>query len=278
MHANHQVVIRDFVDAFLYPTLRRSNYEQIPSPSESSRADKIRLYKHPTYVHSSNAREDWNPEFAILISSTTASSARSSQLYFGRSCLDFQIDKAKDSLVLSDMRCLDYTSKLEKPAENDLYRYLDPEGKPDKCIWQTVSVNYEGRYRKFIYCAIGHCINYILGLTITLLGPAVADVMEVLTGWQLLFCEDASAVILKEVRRSISTIIGRRIELGEALVMVWKAEAETEQGVQLLVRALSATAERWLWLSVSRKLDPFLSAYKRPRHPFMCNRSNYLSV
>lgn len=102
--------------------------------------------------------------------------------------------------------------------------------------------------------------------------------MEILTGWQLLFYKDASAVILKEVGRSISTILGRRIELGEALVMVWKAEAEIDQGVQLLVRALSATAERWLWLSVSRKLDPFLSAYKRPRHPFMCNGSNYLSV
>lgn len=162
MHANHQVVIRDFVDVFLYPTLRRSNYEQIPSPSESSRADKIRLYKHPTCVHSSNALLDGNPEFAILISSTTTTttgSARFSQLYFGRSCLDFQIDKAKDSLVLSDMRCLDYTSNLEKPAENDFYRILDPEGKPDMCIWQTVSVNYEGRYRKSIYCAIGHCIN-----------------------------------------------------------------------------------------------------------------------
>lgn len=159
MHANHQVVIRDFVDALLYPTLRRSNYELISSLSESSRADKIRLYKHPTCVHSSNALVDWNPEFAILISSTAAGSARSSRLYFGRSCLDFRIDKAKDSLVLSDMRCLDYTSNLEKPAENDLYRNLDPEGKPDMCIWQTLSVNYEGRHRKSIYCAIGHCIS-----------------------------------------------------------------------------------------------------------------------
>lgn len=115
-------------------------------------------------MQSSKVPVNWNPEFAILISSTAAGLARSSQLYFGRPCLDFQIDKEKCSLVLRSMRCLDYTSKLEKPAESDLFRISDPEGKPDVCIWQTLSFNYGGRHRDFIH-SLCHSSFYKLDIS-----------------------------------------------------------------------------------------------------------------
>lgn len=267
-HANHQIDIRCFEEVLLYPTLASSHYKHVESPNESSN-DEIRFYKHPTGGKISNVPEDWNPEFAILVLSTAADSARFSKLYFGRSCLDFWIDKAQDSLVLKGIRYVEYTSKLEKYSEKDLAKLLDPEGRPDVWKWHTLSsfnfpsINDEGRHRTVFHRAIGPRTNLTLGLTISLLGLAAEDVMQVLSGWRLLFCEVAPEVVLKVVKK-----LGGKTKLRGALVMVWKAEAETDKDVQLLIRTSSTSAEpdRGEWLSMSGESSALPSTYIRLRN------------
>lgn len=253
----------------------------MPTASEISGVGTIRLYKRLTDVKSSDTL-DWNPDFAILISYAAADSARYSQVYFGKSSLDFWIAKAENWLVLNGMRCLDYTSELEKSSKNDLSRRMDPEGRPDMCIWHPLptskfsSVNYKGTLRN-LRCALAMLysriiISLILELTISLVGLEAADVMEALTGWRLLFCERAPAVALKGVRK-----LGGKTNLGEALVMVWRAEAKTNKDVQLLVRAPSSGAKP-AWLSVSSESNIFPSACKRLPHSSICNGNNCLCL
>lgn len=85
----------------------------------------------------------------------------------------------------------------------------------------------------------------------------MAKVLEALSGWQLLFREDAPTVTLKGVQRFSSAK-----KINEALVMVWRRQAKTGVELQLLVRSLSTGAEKNSnpWLSVSREWN--LSHFK----------------
>lgn len=149
-YSNYHVVIQRVADVLLYPTLENSHYEQHGTATGNPTTSTLRVYKHPAGAVPSNLCADQHPEFAILISSNAADSTRSSKLYFGRPCLDFQQDKRHDLLILNDMRCLNYESSLKKPSEKDLLRHMDPEGGPD--MWDLMTedlkislVDYEGR-------------------------------------------------------------------------------------------------------------------------------------
>jgi len=74
--------------------------------------------------------------------------------------------------------------------------------------------------------------------------------MIALTGWQLLFSENASSVVLKGRGHFASQ---KKIE--GALVTVWERENERGKDVQLLVRASSTSGEpkSTTWLSASRE-------------------------
>ena len=87
-------------------------------------------------------------------------------------------------------------------------------------------------------------------LIVVISGLTVANLMEVLTGWRLLFSEDAPSVIL----RSGGRFLNQR-KMGQALVTVWEREAETGMYLQLLVRAPSTSGESrdTAWLSASCK-------------------------
>ena len=138
------------VDVLLHPTLEKSHYDQNETIIGSSRIDTLSVYNHRTGADASNLCADQHPKFAILISSSTADSSRSSKLFFDRPYLDFQLDEVNKRLILKNMRCLDYSSSFWKSSENDFLRHLDPEGRPDKWDWVTEDlelslVNYEGR-------------------------------------------------------------------------------------------------------------------------------------
>ncbi len=78
----------------------------------------------------------------------------------------------------------------------------------------------------------------------------MANLMTALTGWELLFSEDTSSVVLKG-RARFSSSHG----IKGALVTVWKREYECRRGIQLLVRASDASKEpqSTTWLSTSRE-------------------------
>ena len=78
--------------------------------------------------------------------------------------------------------------------------------------------------------------------------------MSSLTGWERLFNEDASSVVVNgRTRFSSHKIKG-------AHVMVWKRENESDGDIQLLVRAsdVSREPEGTTWLSTSREWYPRL--------------------
>ncbi len=78
-------------------------------------------------------------------------------------------------------------------------------------------------------------------------GPTVADLMEVLSGWRLLFNENSSYLSLK------SRVRNNKME--EALVTVWERKTGTGRDIQLLIRASSNGRELTdnTWLSASRE-------------------------
>lgn len=79
-------------------------------------------------------------------------------------------------------------------------------------------------------------------------GPTVANLMEVISGWQLPFNESSSYLSLKSGMRS------KKIE--EALVTLWKRNTGTgRRDLQLLIRASSSGREPSgnTWLSASRE-------------------------
>lgn len=80
----------------------------------------------------------------------------------------------------------------------------------------------------------------------------MANLMTALTGWELLFREDASSVVVKGRERfSLNRIIRG------ALVTVWKRENESGRDIQLLVRASDGKeSESTTWLSTSREWYP----------------------
>jgi len=80
-----------------------------------------------------------------------------------------------------------------------------------------------------------------------LIGLAVPDILEILTGWRLMFCEEAPIVSLN------SGNARRQRKMEKALVMVLARETAINEDVQLLVRASSGKADAWL--SASRKLN-----------------------
>ena len=83
-------------------------------------------------------------------------------------------------------------------------------------------------------------------------GLTLANLMSSLTGWERLFSEDASSVV---VNRRISSH-----KLKGAHVMVWKRGNESDRDIQLLVRASDASREpeSTTWLSTSREWYPCL--------------------
>ena len=118
----------------LYPTLENSHYEEHRIATGDSTISTLRVHKHHTGAESSNLSADQIPAFAILETSSADDSIRFSKLYFARPCLDFQQDKVNDRFILKNMLRLNYMSSLEKPAEKDFLRHLDPEGRPD--MWK----------------------------------------------------------------------------------------------------------------------------------------------
>lgn len=80
----------------------------------------------------------------------------------------------------------------------------------------------------------------------------MANLMEVLTGWRLLFSEDAPVVSLKSIRR-----LSTQKKMKEALVTVWEREAETGKILQLLVRTTSTSENprEPPWLSACRECN-----------------------
>lgn len=140
----------------LYPTLEHSHYEQHRVVTPNSTIGTLRVYKHRTGAGSADMCQKEHPEFAILVSSNADNPTRSSKLYFGRRCLDFQLDKAHDLLIFKEMRCLHYISSLEKCSEIDTSRQLDPEGGPDKWGWTTEDLelsptNHEGMQKLYLF-------------------------------------------------------------------------------------------------------------------------------
>ena len=83
----------------------------------------------------------------------------------------------------------------------------------------------------------------------------MADLMIALTGWKLLFSEDASSVVIKGRARLSSSN-----KIKGALVTVWERENESGRDIQLLVRASDASREpeSMTWLSTSCEWQPHL--------------------
>ena len=79
-------------------------------------------------------------------------------------------------------------------------------------------------------------------------GLTLANLMNSLTGWERLFSEDASSVVVKGRVRFSHKIKG-------ALVMIWKRVYESGSDIQLLVRASDVRGESksMTWLSTSRE-------------------------
>ena len=125
--------MRRLADVLLLPTLKHFHCEPNGVRIGRSSSDHLRVYKYRPGAVSSKSRVDQHPEFAILISSTPA---RSSKIYFGQASLDFWQDEVRDQFIVKNMRCLMYTSSLERPSEEDLERHVDPEGRPDGLDWK----------------------------------------------------------------------------------------------------------------------------------------------
>ena len=88
------------------------------------------------------------------------------------------------------------------------------------------------------------------GLIVVILGLKVG-LMEVVTGWRLLFSEDAPSVLLKSIGHFPKT----QKKIKGALVTVWEREGERGRDLQLLVRTSSTVEEskEFKWLSASRE-------------------------
>ena len=85
--------------------------------------------------------------------------------------------------------------------------------------------------------------------------------MEVLTGWRIVFSEDAPNVLLKSEGR-----LSTQKKIKGALVTVWEREGERGKDLQLLVRD-SSTLEKpkeMKWLSASRECHFHLEFNQAP--------------
>jgi hypothetical protein len=139
-------------DILLYPTLDRLYYQEEHISTGSSTIDNVRIYKHNATVDLSDASAERKFDFAILKSSKTVDSLRTSKMYFGNSDQAFDMDRARTSLTLFNMWQPNYASSFEKSSEKDFLRQMDPEGGPDVVGWQTVpqfylsSVEFEGKH------------------------------------------------------------------------------------------------------------------------------------
>ena len=138
-------------EVLLYPTLESSHYEQNPVVTGSSTIETLRVYKHYTSGESAHEGADEWSDFAILVSSTSTESTRSSKIYIGRPCLDFQLDKVRSLVIFKEMRCLDYSSSLMRFSEKDILKHLNPEGGPDRLDWKSEDlelspINHKGRH------------------------------------------------------------------------------------------------------------------------------------
>ena len=190
---------------------------------------------------------DQHPEYAILIAATSEDCTQYSEIYFGRQNLDFQLHKLEELIILRGMHRLNYTLSLRKSSRNDLLRLLSSEGGPDGSDWYKKDLelrlkDHDGERGLLAF-------NTSLGrILIDLIkGPTVADLMETLSGWRLLFDENASYVSLGSGLRT------KKMEA--ALVTIWQRGAGTSRDVQLLIRAASSSKEPedTTWLSASRK-------------------------
>ena len=238
----------------LYPTLKNSDYEQNPVVTGSSIIDTLRVYKQRTGGESAHRYADEHPDFALLVSSNATDSTRYSKLYMGP-CLDFQLDNVYNLLILKRIRCMDYASSLEKPSEKDILRHLSPEGGPDRWDCRTEPedlelspAQHEGKHEL-------HFFRFVDGRILILATPGLtlASLMAALTGWELLFCEDASNVVVKGRTRFATPN-----KVKGALVMVWERENGSGRDIQLLVRASDASKEpkSTKWLSTSCEWHP----------------------
>ena len=143
-------------EVLLCPSLEYSHYEQNPVVTGSSIIDTIRLYKHRTGGESSHRCADEHPDFAILVSSNSTDSTRYSKLYMGQPCVDFRLDNVHDLSIFKKMRCLNYSSSLEKSSKNDILRHLNPEGGPDRLDWtiedlELSPISHEGRHELHLF-------------------------------------------------------------------------------------------------------------------------------
>ena len=84
------------------------------------------------------------------------------------------------------------------------------------------------------------------------------NLMIALTGWKLLFQEDALSVVIKGQPRLSSKLKG-------ALVTVWERKNESGRDVHLLVRASDARkeSEDTTWLSTSCEWQPHVEFQQR---------------
>ena len=186
-----------------------------------------------------------------MVSPKTTDGTRCSKIYVGQPYLDFRLDNVHDVLIFKKMRCLNYSSSLVKGSEPDFLRHLDPEGGPDRLSWVAEDLElspntHNGRHELYFLL-----YKDSLKLIIATLGLTMANLMVALTGWKLLFAEDASSVVVKGRARLAAKIKG-------ALVTVWESETKSGRDVHLLVRASDAhkKGESTTWLSTSRKSHP----------------------
>ena len=231
----------------MYPTFENSHYQQTQTRIGCSKTTTYKAYKHIATADFCTLDEDQHPKFAILIAATSEDCAQYSKIYFGRQSLDFQLHRLEESIVLRGMRRLNYTLSLRKSSENDLLRLLSSEGGPDGWVWKSedleLRLNDHGGERGLL--AFNPSMSRILiGL---IKGPTVADLMETLSGWRLLFDENTLYVSLKSGLRP------KKMEA--ALVTIWQRGAGTSRDLQLLIRAASSSKdpEDTTWLSASRK-------------------------
>ena len=243
-------------DVLLYPTLENSHYEEHRITTGDSTIGTLRVYKRRTGAASSNLCADQNPAFAILKTFEADDCTLYSNLYFSRPCLDFQQDKKNDYFILKNMLRLSYTSSLEKPSKKDFLRHLDPEGGPDMWEWKPEHyflTNPEGRPKRYSFLHVDG-LEMAWRLIVVVLVLKVA-LMEVVTGWRLLFSEDAPSVLFKGIGH-----FPTQKKMKGALVTVWEREAARGKDLQLLVRDSSTFEEPkdLKWLSASRECHFYL--------------------
>lgn len=220
----------------LYPSLKASSTEEFALPLESGEPRIFRLYKNFEIDYPWNRDEGSSLDFAISITIAGVDSIRSSKLYFGRYSLDFRLDALQGFLAFGGLRRLHYTSSTEKFSEKDLLRNLDREGGPDAWDLRTEDVEL---------WLDGHGGRRLPTLQ---KGSPWLDFMESLTGWWLVFGEEALSVITKGARR-----LSQWKKMGKAFVTVWKKESEIGTELHLLIRASMTDEERIdnPWLSTS---------------------------